>query len=418
MLLLNTATGVMLARLLGPTGRGQLAATLLWPGLLAAIGSLGLTEAVVYFTARMPGKERVVLGSALVVALCQSALLGGGWYLASASILERYGPETVRVAHYMVWSFPLTLVSMATIGVLLGKLDVGSYNRQRLGGTVLTTLGLLGLYGLGRGSLTAIVVVYLAVGVVTLGYSLAALARRSWLGFRVDPALVGNLLSYGARSHVGTISGIANERADQALISVALPPVYLGLYSIAVTLPSSVAIIGGSLAAIALPAVTAAGADADMRRRLAQFVRTTLVLSALAAGALFTVTPMVIGIFFGPAFLPAAPVAQVLLLASILLSVNRVTSAGLRAFNRPFSAGAGDLLAAGVTVVSLGLLVPRIGLMGAAIASLLAYAANFGFNVWVCRKLGISARELLVPNSSDLQWLRAALRRVPGRWPS
>jgi O-antigen/teichoic acid export membrane protein len=168
--------------------------------------------------------------------------------------------------------------------------------------------------------------------------------------------------------------------------------------------------IGGSLAVIALPAITAIGAEADKRDRLGQFVRATLVLSALAAAALVIATPMLIAVFFGPAFLAATPVAQVLVLASILLSINRVTSAGLRAFNRPFRAGVGDLLAAGVTVISLGLLVPRIGLMGAAIASLLAYAATFAFNVWACRRLGISARELLVPNSSDIDWIRAVFR--------
>jgi O-antigen/teichoic acid export membrane protein len=316
----------------------------------------------------------------------------------------------------MVLSFPLALMSFATAGVLVGRLDIRSYNRQRLGGTALTTLGLVSLYAFRVDSLAAIVGVYLVVGVLTLGYSFAVLAHRRWLGFHPDLTLVGKLLSFGIRSHVGTVSGIANERADQALVSIALAPVYLGLYSVAVTVPSTVLIVGSSLATIALPAVTAVASEADMRRTLAQIVRITLVLSILVAVAMLAVIPAVITVFFGPAFLPAAPVAQVLLLASILLSVNRVTSAGLRAFNRPFTAGAGDLVGAGVTLVSLGLLVPMIGLMGAAIASALAYGANFGFNLWICGRLGISAKELLVPNSSDVQLVRATLRRS-SIWP-
>jgi O-antigen/teichoic acid export membrane protein len=419
MLVLNTLTGVVLARLLGPTGRGQLAAILLWPGLLATIGSLGLAEAVTFFTARMAGKERDVLGSALLVAFVDSALLGALWYLASPWVLSQYGEGTIRTSRYMVCAFPLALVSMATIGVLVGRLQMGFYNRQRLSGIALTAFGLIGLYGLGRNSLTSIVFIYIAVGVVVLGYSVAAVARRAWLGFRPDASLVRKLLGYGVRSHVGTVSGLANERADLALISIVLSPIYLGLYSIAVTLPSTIAMIGSSLAVIALPAISAVGTDADRRTRLGQFVRATLVLSALAAAAMFAVTPMVIALFFGPAFLPAAPVAQVLVLASILLSINRVTSAGLRAFNRPFRAGAGDLVAAGVTVASLTLLVPRLGIMGAAIASLIAYAANFSFNFWTCRRLGISTRDMLMPNSSDLRWLQALVgRRLSAVWRS
>jgi O-antigen/teichoic acid export membrane protein len=126
---------------------------------------------------------------------------------------------------------------------------------------------------------------------------------------------------------------------------------------------------------------------------------------------------MVIAIFFGSAFVPATPVARVLTVASILLSVNRVTSAGLRAFNRPFRAGAGDLIAAGATVGSLMVLVPRIGLMGAAIATSAAYCANFVFNYWSCQRLGISARELLLPNSADVKWVRSAVRqRATAAW--
>jgi O-antigen/teichoic acid export membrane protein len=274
---------------------------------------------------------------------------------------------------------------------------------------------LLGLYVFRVNSVVAIVVVYLVVGVFTLAYSFIMLAIRGWLGFRAETLLAKSMLSYGARSHIGTVSGIANERADQALISIALSPVYLGLYTVALTLPSAVMIVGSSLATLALPAITSVEAEAGKRRTLGRFVRASLVLSVVAAGTMMLITPTVIRIFFGPAFLAAVPVAEVLLLASILLSINRVTSAGLRAFNLPFKAGAGDLLAAGVTIASLGLLVPKFGLMGAAVASAMAYGANFIFNLGICAQLGISARELLVPNASDLQLLRAMFRRVTAR---
>jgi hypothetical protein len=86
-------------------------------------------------------------------------------------------------------------------------------------------------------------------------------------------------------------------------------------------------------------------------------------------------------------------------------------SAGLRGFNRPFMAGAGDGLAALITVIALLPLVPTVGLMGAAIASLLGHFANFVFNVWICRRFGIPTRELLAPTGSDLQFVRGKLRQ-------
>jgi O-antigen/teichoic acid export membrane protein len=365
----------------------------------------------------MPGKERVVSASGLALAFWLSVPLVAGWYFLAPFILLHYGQETVRASQITVLSIPLILVSLASAGVLLGRLAVRSYNRQRLVGTVLNTLGLLGLYALHASSLVAVVGLYVGVGLFTTGYSVAALIRHGWLGFRVDWVLVKSLLSYAVRSHIGTVSGIANERADQALISIVLPARYLGHYTVALTLPSAVGVIGSSLATIALPAISAVDSATEMRHALGQFVRATLILSVLAAGSLAIVTPALIGLFFGSAFLPAVPVAQVLLLASILLSVNRVMSAGLRAFNRPFRAGAGDLIAAVVTIISLGLLVPKIGLMGAAVASALAYSANLAFNLWTCSQLGVSVREFLVPTASDVQFLRTTFTRAVLRRP-
>jgi O-antigen/teichoic acid export membrane protein len=411
MIVVNTATGVMLARLLGPTGRGQLAAALLWPTLLIAIGSLGLGESVVYFVAQRLGQERAVLASGLVVALCQAALLGGAWLLVAQLVLGHYGKETVAASKYMALSLPLGLMAIVTTGVLLGRLEIRSYNQQRLGQIVLTALGLFAIYLLGVRSLIAIVAIYLVAGALTLAYSFAILAGRRWISLRLRLAVVWKLLTFGVRSHLGVVSNIANQNSDQALISIALSPFYLGLYSIALTLPGGVTVIGASVATIALPTVTGAGSIENMRRMLVRLVKLTLALSVLAAVALVIATPAVIRIFFGPEFLAATQVAQVLTLASILANLNRVSSAGLRAFNRPLQAGTGDLIAAVVTVTSMLVLVPRNGLLGAAVAVSVASAVNFGFNAWTCTRLGISVRTLLIPTTADFRALGAFLRR-------
>jgi hypothetical protein len=49
--LANIATGVLLARLLGPHDRGEFAAVILWPSILAAVGSLGVPDATTFYTA-------------------------------------------------------------------------------------------------------------------------------------------------------------------------------------------------------------------------------------------------------------------------------------------------------------------------------------------------------------------------------
>ena len=59
--------GIMSARYLLPIGKGELTAVLLWPTLLVTLGSLGLTEAVTYYSATAPERSRAILSSALAL---------------------------------------------------------------------------------------------------------------------------------------------------------------------------------------------------------------------------------------------------------------------------------------------------------------------------------------------------------------
>src|SRR5713101_4590346 len=48
---LGITTGMLAARLLGPQGRGELAAIQTWPSFIATLAMLGLPEALVYYSA-------------------------------------------------------------------------------------------------------------------------------------------------------------------------------------------------------------------------------------------------------------------------------------------------------------------------------------------------------------------------------
>src|SRR4051812_38208207 len=51
--------GVLLARMLGPTGRGQFVAATLWPMIFAGLGGLGLNVALARRSARAEDPSRI-----------------------------------------------------------------------------------------------------------------------------------------------------------------------------------------------------------------------------------------------------------------------------------------------------------------------------------------------------------------------
>jgi O-antigen/teichoic acid export membrane protein len=141
--------------------------------------------------------------------------------------------------------------------------------------------------------------------------------------------------------------------------------------------------IGSSVALVALP--TLAGYPEAARRAAARaYVAVTVILSALLTIPLLLFTPQVIELAFGEEFLGATDAARVLLVAAVVLATNRVFGAILRAVNRPLAAGGGDVLALLVTAAGLAILLPAFGILGAAIASLLAYATG---TVWSARRV-------------------------------
>jgi O-antigen/teichoic acid export membrane protein len=95
------AAGIAIARALGPSGRGQLAAVVLWATLSVEVGLLGAHEATVYVTAKYP-RLRVVLRRYVGSILGFQAVVGVGVFALVA--WWRSGETGLPVAAVVVFS--------------------------------------------------------------------------------------------------------------------------------------------------------------------------------------------------------------------------------------------------------------------------------------------------------------------------
>jgi O-antigen/teichoic acid export membrane protein len=130
----------------------------------------------------------------------------------------------------------------------------------------------------------------------------------------------------------------------------------------------------------------------------------TVLISAAFTIPLILFTGPLIALLFGGAFRGATNVCRILLVAAVVLSTTRAVGAILKAINRPLDAGIAETLALVVTVASLAVLLPTIGIMGAGVASLLAYLVSCGFSVrQAALALGVGSHHLLVPTRADLK---------------
>lgn len=405
---LNVVTGILLARTLGPNDRGTLAAVLLWPMVLAAVGSLGLTEAVTYFTARASERARDLLGTVLALSCVTSAGLIAVGLVLEPLVLRDGHQDSVSLGRLFLLFIPLNLLTLGAMGVLNGLRRYGWFNILRFLVIALTACGLICI-GL-RGQLTVrnASFVYLGANAMTLCIALGV-ALRSAGGASSKRSLFRPLLAFGVKSHLASVSSVANERADQLLISAFLAPRLLGLYVVAVTLTSLTNVIGASVEMVALSAVAShanvrAGAAAARR-----YIAMTAIASVVVSVPMIAIAPGLLRVLFGREFDSAAGAARVLLIAAILLSTNRAIGAVLRGLGKPLDAGVGETIALAVTGVALPILLWRMGILGAAFASLIAYATACAWNGSRCARL-----------IGEPRWYLLAWPRVPrarGRRP-
>lgn len=407
---LNIGTGVILARGLGPAGRGALAAALLWPMLVGAIALLGVMEAATYHAARNTAPVGSLVGSGLVLVAAQAVVFSMLCAAVLPFALGRHSHGTLEASYVYLAYIPINAISLFLAGVLNGRQRYASFQTVRIMVIALTAVLILVLWALGMLTVLHAVIVYIVASGVTMVLAWA-ITLKEVDNLTFSPNLARELFAYGIRSHASTVSSQFNERLDQLVISVFLTSSKLGIYVIAVTLTSATYLVGGSVAYVALPEIARLSAG-DTRNGLARrFLQLTLLCSLLVSVPVALFAGPLVDLFFGHAFAPSTPIARVLLIAAVVLGANRVLEAILRAVGRPLDAGIAEFIALGATFAGLATLLPLLGLMGAAVASLLAYGVS---SAWMLRRaslaFGIPVRRLLDIDRQDVAWLRLRLR--------
>ena len=114
-------TGILAARLLGPQGRGELAAIQTWPTNFAYLGMLGVADATVYFTAREPRQAGKYLSSATVLTLLLALPTGALAYTLMPLLLAAQSAQVIHAARRYILLIPLMALVTAPFSALRGR---------------------------------------------------------------------------------------------------------------------------------------------------------------------------------------------------------------------------------------------------------------------------------------------------------
>jgi O-antigen/teichoic acid export membrane protein len=374
--LLNTA---ILARRLGPAGKGTITLALLAPTALALFFGLGVSAANVFLAGSRRLSVDDLAGHSLSFALLGTVGAGiTAWVLAAGGWLGLLLPGIpVWLLALTMLSLPAALLSGFFGAILQGLQRIITVNVVAVGqgaaGLLLTALLVVGLgWGVEGAALAA-------VGATLVGLvALAALVQRE--GGRLRPRwqrqTVRLILHFGLRGYVGNVLQFFNYRLDAFIVNAFLGAAAVGIYGAAVSLAELLWYLPNAVGFVIFPK-SAASTAAEMNRFTPPVFRLTLALTATGAAALALAGGLLVRLVFGPAFAAAYTPLLVLLPGVVLLGGSKVLSNEMagRGYVHYNSMSAG--LALALTIGLDLLLIPRLGVTGAALASTLAYAAAF-----------------------------------------
>ncbi|MCH7953601.1 MAG: polysaccharide biosynthesis C-terminal domain-containing protein [Chloroflexi bacterium] len=402
-------TGVILARGLGPDGRGVYGLINETALIVAAFPGAALELAGIYLIGKRRYTLQTVFSNTLSWSLVLAALCLLLIPLVLLSGLTLFGMSSAEI------SVGLLGASMITVGdgsreYLLPLNRPVAYTGLtlippiiRLGGVVLVVLT-VGL------SVDRVAVIWLISLAVLLVFTIATMMRHVSFRPRVNWKAMKAQVSFGSRSHFGWILQALNHRLDVFMIAAMVGTGGVGHYLVGVNLAELTWWVPLALGTVLFPKASAMDSESNFEMS-AMACRRTLVVTMLAGLGLLLVAPTAIPLVYGGNFVPSVTIFLILLPSGLFYTIHKVLGSSLSAHGMPQATLYAGLISLPLTVGLNVLMIPRWGITGAAIASDIAYAVNAAvILVLFVRVSRLPLPKILLFNMSDFRAARDNLK--------
>jgi O-antigen/teichoic acid export membrane protein len=405
---LAAVTSPILARALGPAGRGQVAAVFAILTLSPWITELGMSAFVSREHARRGTPLGELLGSTMAITM-GGALVGVVLAVPLAHLVGHGRHSVTEFLEIGLFLLPANVFGQTLYGIAIADQRWNVIMASRLLNSGGPTVTIVALSLAGNLTVAAAAATYVVWGIIaSLPFLVSLRGSHPW-SFSSSTAQVG--LAFGLRSWLSTLANAGNTQLDQVLMAGLVSSRQLGLYSLAVTLATASAALTAATANALAPRI--ATGETEL---VARACRVTLLLVIVLALAVSLISPLAVPVIFGDSFRPMIPMLVILLAASVFYVPGQVLGGALVAGGNPAAAARGQTAGLLLTVPALIIVLPFAGGIGAACISLASYSLSFAIIVTAAaRTFHQPYRGLLVVNRTDAGWLRDrwAARRSP-----
>ena len=362
-------------RYLGPTQNGQLAYAATMVGLVSFIAGLGIDGILYRDLISNPEKRDTLLGTAFVLKVI-GALLS---LILLILMMFLFKNETyVNWLIIILW-LPLLLQGFFSInlyfqGNLQSKIVTLNYLTVTFFVLILKVVFVtLGLSLIWFAFLTLIETIFYVVGYVYI-YWKSGLNIMKW---RFDKALVKPILISSWPLILSTVFTVIYSRIDQVMLNHYLGYSAVGIYDVSVRISELWYIFPSVVIGSLFPAmvnIKKSGNKEAYRRRMIYLYSFVFYLSIVVILPMTLLSEQIVMILYGKAFIEAASVLKIYAWAGVFIGLATVINQFLINENQTKILFVLNFFSMVGNVVLNLFLIPKIGMVGAALATLISYS--------------------------------------------
>lgn len=396
---------------------------LLLPATLSALIGGGFAAPVVYFVASERWKESEIVSRVFGLAIYLTSFMFAVGAIVVLSHDRLFPGVPERLLTLSLLLVPLQLFRSLFLAIIAGKqsfrlsmIESMIMGPLQLGLTILL-VGILGLRI--EGAIAAALIggtVSLVVCFVLISKLLGA--SNAFVLPNLGKGSLSEAFSYGARSHLANVAVFLNYKLDFFLVNSILGQAPVGVYSVATGLAEKAWLPIKNLAAVIFPksAYESRTDTVDPAVFVAKVASISLWLLAGATLIAAMICRPVIEFVYGTDFAEAGTIIVALLPGIAAMGHAKILANHLAGIGRPGLNSIAAIIGVIVNVALNLMLLPAIGILGAAIATSVSYS-TISIIVYICFIKFSSVRwwQPLLPNGADLQLLARTGYRLATR---
>jgi O-antigen/teichoic acid export membrane protein len=404
---------ILVARVLGPAGKGGYDLTFAAATLSALTLGLSLPSGTMYAIARglaSPGPLLRLLAvwgvvQGVVTAILVLAIRGRA--VGDALVPSSLGLAVVAPLAVLVVGISISLYLRA---VLVGRQRIIAANNSILAGRLVVPVVML----LGTGAVLAagsrpgalMFVWCVILGLVVTCVCFAWMLRRE-IGETSGPTGLRTVLTFSLPAYLSNMVQFLNYRLDLFLVNALVGIRAVGIYALAVAIAQLLWLVSDAAATVLLPRVAAEPDAPGLNAvRTAQIARIVLWTCGAGAASLALIGQWFIPLVYGQAFRETLEPFLLLLPGVAVFTLVTVLSAYIAGRGRPSLNLIPALVGLAVTLTLDLTLIPILGVRGAAIASTASYLTSAVVIAAIFISMTrLSPLSLLIPSAEDARLL-------------